>query len=249
MYYHNGFYYDDEDYSDEYIPTQLQLDEDYFDEYIPTQLQLDEDYYNEFDYDDYMSTQFQLLTVPEIKELEGAKIRTTLPNIPGTVTAIVGKYNANTNRVQLLNIISDRTGIKYRNLTYLPDEISGLEILSRPRPGPGTRPDGRPRPGDRPIRPISFEQSFLSGLVKVKGTVHPSQNRVQIEAFIFGIRVVNETFTLQDRELVWEKSQLGTKIKVVLGLKPSGRTIYIRGESKIGGRIVGKFGPTILASW
>lgn len=97
--------------------------------------------------------------------------------------------------------------------------------------------------------PVSFDYDFFNGIGKVRGTVYPGQNKVQIETFIFGVRVANETYRLEDRELVWEKSQGGQKVKVVVGLKPSGKTLYIRGELKIGGRIVGKFGPTTLASW
>ena len=71
------------------------------------------------------------ITVPEIKDLKGKRIRTTLPNIVGTVTATVGEYNSSTNRVELRNIVSDRTGVKYGNLSYLPEEVAGLQVLPK----------------------------------------------------------------------------------------------------------------------
>ncbi|UHA71899.1 hypothetical protein [Paenibacillus sp. 481] len=82
-----------------------------------------------------------LITIPELKKLKGKKIRTTLPNIAGTVTAKVGAYNDSTNRVQLLNIKSDRTGTNYGDLSYLPEEISGLQVLDGAEGGtsPGTQ--------------------------------------------------------------------------------------------------------------
>ncbi len=81
----------------------------------------------------------QFLVLPtELKNLAGKKIRTTVPNIAGTVTATVGAYNETTNRVQLINIVSERTGVNYGNLTYLPEEISGLEVLGGGTTTPGT---------------------------------------------------------------------------------------------------------------
>jgi alanine-alpha-ketoisovalerate/valine-pyruvate aminotransferase len=59
------------------------------------------------------------LTIPEIQQLRDKKIRTTIPNI-GLITATVGKYDSNTNRVELINIISEEYGRRYGNLTYLP---------------------------------------------------------------------------------------------------------------------------------
>ncbi|GIM30365.1 hypothetical protein CPJCM30710_30310 [Clostridium polyendosporum] len=78
---------------------------------------------------DYYRAKYQD-TPDEIQQLQGKKIRTTLPNIVGTVTATFGQYNANTNGVQFKNIISDRTGVNYGNLNYLLEEIGGLEELS-----------------------------------------------------------------------------------------------------------------------
>lgn len=54
-----------------------------------------------------------LMPISDIKNLKGKKIRTTVPNILGTITAIVGTYDTQTNRVELKNIISDRTGVNY----------------------------------------------------------------------------------------------------------------------------------------
>lgn len=92
----------------------------------------------------YHNWQLQYTLPPnEVIKLKGKRIRTTLPNIAGTVTATVGDYDSSSNRVQLLNIISDRTGINYGNLNYMPDEISGLEVLD------GSQPDRQPeREGD-----------------------------------------------------------------------------------------------------
>ena len=71
-----------------------------------------------------------ILTVPEVQQLKGKKIRTTVPNIAGTITATVGEYNATTNRVTLIGIRSDRTGIDYGTLSYLPEELAGLQEIT-----------------------------------------------------------------------------------------------------------------------
>ena len=70
-----------------------------------------------------------IIPVNEIQQMQGKRIRTTVPNIAGTITATVGTYNASTNRVELINIISDRTGVSYGNLSYLPEELSGLQVI------------------------------------------------------------------------------------------------------------------------
>jgi hypothetical protein len=98
------------------------------------------------------------------------------------------------------------------------------------------------------VEPIPFDQRFLD-IFRIKGIVYPDRNHIHIEGFLFGVNVVDETYTLQDRELVYERSEGGTKAKLVVGLKPSGKTIYARGEIKVGGRIVSRFGPTTIASW
>lgn len=85
-----------------------------------------------------------LLTIPEIQQLKGRKIRTTVPNIAGTITATVGEYNSTTNRVTLIGIKSDRTGIDYGNLAYLPEEIAGYQEISGQETTP-TTPETQPQ--------------------------------------------------------------------------------------------------------
>lgn len=99
---------------------------------------LEADYLNTQGYTAREPVQY-LIPVNDLQNLKGKKIRTTVPNIPGTIIATVGSYNPQTNRVQLINIRSERTGISYGNLSYLPEELSGLEELSGP--GSTTGPD------------------------------------------------------------------------------------------------------------
>ncbi|ADL50412.1 hypothetical protein [Clostridium cellulovorans] len=109
------------------------------------------------------------LTLPEVNRLKGRRIRTTVPNIVGTITATVGEYNPNTNRVELKNIISDRTGVSYGNLSYLLDEIAGLQVLPKDNGTPGGSKDCQIT-GGKGKYITSGETSI--GNVSVKYTIH-----------------------------------------------------------------------------
>lgn len=75
-----------------------------------------------------------LVTPDELTKLQGKKIRTTVPNL-GSITATVGPYDPNTNRVQLQNIVSVQDGVNHGTFGYLPSDLGGLQILDG---SPGT---------------------------------------------------------------------------------------------------------------
>ncbi|WP_368650535.1 hypothetical protein AB1M41_19560 [Bacillus inaquosorum] len=95
------------------------------------------------DSDFNMSRQQMLLLVTpeELQKLSGRKIRTTVPNL-GSITATVGPYDPNTNRVQLQNIVSVADGMNHGTLGYLPTELGGLQVLDTP--GTGGEPSPQP---------------------------------------------------------------------------------------------------------
>lgn len=126
---------------------------------------LENDYLNPYGYTTREPQVPYLIPVDDIKTLKGKQIRTTVPNITGTITATVGSYNAQTNRVQLINIRSDRTGISYGNLSYLPEELSGLEVLSVP----GSETDHHP-PGSEDCTVTGGKGKYIdSGTAQVSG--------------------------------------------------------------------------------
>ncbi len=92
----------------------------------------------------YALRQIAMLVTPdELTKLQGKKIRTTVPNL-GSITATVGPYNSSTNRVELQNIVSVQDGVNHGNLSYLPSDLGGLEILDDGRTSPGAGENGIP---------------------------------------------------------------------------------------------------------
>lgn len=148
-----------------------------------------------------------LLTLPEIQSLKGKKIRITVPNIPGTITAEVGEYNSTTNRVELKNIVSDRTGINYGNLTYLPEELSGLKVLDGQDTSSGETGQGS---GDCTV--TGGKGKFIDsgggskGVLSVTYTIHECE--IEITPKVVGI--VTERYILNRRnnriEVKWPTS-------------------------------------------
>lgn len=95
---------------------------------------------------------YPLIQVPRLQQLQGAVIRTTIGTLGG-VTATVGRYNPVSNRIQLINITSERTGVNFGTLSFLPEELIGLQILVPPPggvPGPAPAPAPGPAPGTYP---------------------------------------------------------------------------------------------------
>lgn len=128
-----------------------------------------------------------LITKPEVERLKGKRIRTTLPNITGTVTATVGEYNSQTNRVMLLNIVSDRNGVSYGNLAYLLDEVGGLQEIE------GVGPDGPdgPPPGQDCTKTGGPGKRIDAGTVTYAGVpIGYTINECEVVVNVFGIRYV-----------------------------------------------------------
>ncbi|KMP71041.1 hypothetical protein TU62_29640 [Bacillus cereus] len=97
---------------------------------------------------------------------------------------------------------------------------------------------------------ISEEMSIWGGKAKVKCSLNLDQNQIQIEGFILGMRVINQTVTLEGTtEIVDKKTVAGHTVKFVYGIQPANRLIYVRAEFRIGGRIVGRLPVTTLIRW
>ncbi|OAH53919.1 hypothetical protein AWH48_11670 [Domibacillus aminovorans] len=174
---------------------------------------------------------FARLTVPQVQRLKGSRIRTTLPSIPGTSTATVGDYNADLNEVQLLNIISEQTGIRHGNLRYTPSDLGGYEVISSP-PGrgqgdptvpPPTRGDCAVTggPGKELIRP--GEVSI--GIVRVTYKIHECEIRTRPHAF--GIAGQEGIITRSNRSVSTTVSGGNPALRVTFTAYVEGKSLWV----------------------
>ncbi|MBX9987156.1 hypothetical protein [Priestia aryabhattai] len=176
--------------------------------------------------------QHHLLTVPEVSHLAGKRIRTTLPNITGSVTATVGRYNSSTNRVQLINIISDRTGVNYGDLSYLPEEISGLQVLgeSTTQPDPtqtGTTQPGPTQPGPTQpsnTQPIPFYYEIW-GPFYLKGNIY--SDKIIVDGYAGPARISHDEFKLDGGHLKTTSQDKGSGTTIDTEYWVTGRTLHM----------------------
>ncbi|MEC1546388.1 hypothetical protein [Bacillus halotolerans] len=191
-------------------------------------------------------------TIPELQKLEGKKIRTTVPNIIGTVTAIVGPYNSANNRVLLKNIISDRTGTPYGNLSYLPEELGGLDDLSG---SSGTTPGTTPGTQDCTVtggkgKQLDAGTASLS-VASISYTIYECQ--IEIVTKIVGIAQQRHTITRTNKSI---NATLSTSpiTRVLYRAWIEGKTLWVEIEQQHKNPITGKWlktggAKTKLGSW
>lgn len=142
--------------------------------------------------------------------MKGKRIRTTLPNIEGTVTATVGEYNDNEGRVQLIYILSDRLGTKYGNLKYLPIEIAGLEEIGSTTGSGDTTTQDDTAPAD-----CSFN---YSGKFIKEGRYSFGFEDIYIKYEIYECQIVVTSYfgPIEGRRDVIKRSQNGLEYKVTV---------------------------------
>ncbi|MBY0597016.1 hypothetical protein [Bacillus bingmayongensis] len=98
--------------------------------------------------------------------------------------------------------------------------------------------------------PISEELSIFGGKAKVRVSFYPDLNRIQLEGFILGQRVINQTVTLEGTtEIVDKKTVAGVTTKFVYGLNPGQRLVYVRAELRVGGRVIARLPVTTILRW